>query len=356
MFVHAEIAPALLKWYDVHARTLPWRIAPGDHSAPDPYAVWLSEVMLQQTTVAAVKSYYAKFMALWPRVHDLAAAPDGDVMAAWAGLGYYARARNLLACARAIVRDHGGVFPSNFDALRNLPGLGDYTAASVAAIAFQQPVAVVDANVERVMARLLAIETPLPAARAEIRAGLMPWVPKGRPGDFAQAMMDLGAMICTPRNPVCALCPLVDMCVAHAQGTAADLPNKPGKQPKPQRHGIAHWVERDGRVLLVRRPAKGLLGGMLALPGPEWHVLSTDAAMPSAAEMPNRLGRVVHVFTHFRLTLDIVAVDTDAASSEGEFIDVAMLASVGLPTLYAKAVTAVLAQKDKICTILKTAS
>ncbi len=338
-----DVPCKLLEWYRVQARTLPWRVPPGSEIAPDPYAVWLSEVMLQQTTVAAVKSYYAKFLAIWPTVHDLAAAQDSEVMAAWAGLGYYARARNLLACARAVVYDHGGQFPDSYDALRSLPGLGDYTAASVAAIAYQQPFAVVDANVERVMARLLAIDTPFPAARSAIRQALSPLVPSDRPGDFAQAMMDLGAMICTPRNPACVLCPLVDDCAAHRQGRATAFPNKPAKVAKPERHGIAHWVEREGRVLLVRRPDSGLLGGMLALPGPEWGVLPAGSAVPVAAA--DMIARVVHVFTHFRLTLDIVAVDMDGASPEGDFIDLAKLGSVGLPTLYAKAVTAVLAHK-----------
>jgi A/G-specific adenine glycosylase len=343
MPVHAEksiISAALLGWYDVHARSLPWRIPPARDIRPDPYRVWLSEVMLQQTTVAAVKSYFAAFTDRWPTLADLAAADDADVMAAWAGLGYYARARNLLACARAVMRDHSGKFPQTYAVLRDLPGLGDYTAASIAAIAFGEAVAVVDANVERVMARLCAIETPLPKAKAEIRAHLEPIVPSARPGDFAQAMMDLGATICTSRNPTCAICPLMDVCAARKQGIAETLPIKPVKTTKPERHGVAHWIERDGQVLLVRRPEKGLLGGMRALPGPDWALVD---APPLADQV---IVRVRHVFTHFRLTLDVMACPVGQdAEQQGEFWPMEQLDAAGLPTLYAKAVTAILAQR-----------
>jgi A/G-specific adenine glycosylase len=337
----------LLSWYNANARILPWRLPPGSRVQADPYAIWLSEVMLQQTTVAAVKPYYATFMARWPRVENLAAAEDADVMAAWAGLGYYARARNLLACARAVVRDHAGGIPDTYDELRTLPGLGDYTAASVAAIAFGRAVPVIDANVERVMARVCAIDRPLAKARPAIRAILAPLVPNDVPGDFAQAVMDLGATVCTPRNPRCMLCPLAEICVAYTKDAVDEFPVKSAKLPKPDRYGIAYWVECDGRVLLVRRPAKGLLGGMLGLPGLEWQ----KRKPPQHTQC---LARVVHNFTHFRLTLDTVALDISTLGPQdkvaleqcGQYWDLQRLHEAGLPTLYAKAVTAVLAQRE----------
>ncbi|PZU61881.1 MAG: A/G-specific adenine glycosylase, partial [Sphingobium sp.] len=249
----SKIARDLLAHYDVHARRLPWRAPPGANAA-DPYHVWLSEVMLQQTTVAAVGPYFEKFTVRWPTVEDLAASADADLMAAWAGLGYYARARNLLACARAVVADHGGRFPDTEDALRALPGLGAYTAAAVAAIAFGRRAVVVDANVERVVARLFAIATPLPAARPDIRAAADSITPDLRAGDFAQAMMDLGATICTARNPACGICPLRQDCAAVRTADPAAFPVKAPKKAKPHRLGHAWWIERsDGQVWLVRR-------------------------------------------------------------------------------------------------------
>ncbi|MEI6800276.1 MAG: A/G-specific adenine glycosylase, partial [Pseudomonadota bacterium] len=274
-------AQSLLDWYDTHGRDLPWRIRPEARRAgqgADPYRIWLSEVMLQQTTVAAVKAYFARFTALWPTVHALAAAQDGAVMAEWAGLGYYARARNLLACARAVVARHGGVFPADLHALRALPGVGPYTAAAVASIAFDVPEVVVDGNVERVMARVFAIQTPLPLAKPELVKAAALLTPQTRAGDYAQAVMDLGATICTPRQPACGICPWVTGCQARAQGIAADLPRKLAKPAKPTRTGQV-WLGRraDGAILLERRADKGLLGGTLGFPGSGWDGYDLEA-------------------------------------------------------------------------------
>ena len=322
-----DFAGRLLAWYDRAARVLPWRIAPNSGLSPDPYSIWLAEVMLQQTTVVAVAGYFARFTERWPTVADLAAADDADVMAAWAGLGYYARARNLLACARAVVRDHGGSFPDSEAALRTLPGIGDYTAASVAAIAFGRAAVVVDANIERVIARHRLIETPLPMAKREIRAALAPLVPTDRPGDFAQALMDLGAGICTPRRPACAICPLMADCRARGLPDIERLPVKPPKKAKPHRHGIAHWIEEDGRIWLVRRPDKGMLGGMRALPGGDW----ADAPPAESA-----IVSIDHGFTHFDLTLALVRREATDAAAEGEWWPISDLDAAGLPTLYRK--------------------
>ncbi len=324
-----SVAYRLLDWYDRSARDLPWRVPPGSEAIPDPYRVWLAEVMLQQTTVAAVAGYFRSFTKRWPSVFDLAAADDADVMAAWAGLGYYARARNLLACARAVVRDHGGLFPDEEARLRALPGIGDYTAASVAAIAFGRPSVVIDANIERVMARHRLIETPLPAAKREIRAALAPLVPEARPGDFAQALMDLGATICTPRAPACAICPLMADCRARGRGDIERLPVKAPKKAKPLRHGVAYWIEEKGRLWLVRRPEKGMLGGMRALPGSEW----TDTPPPESGVV-----HVDHSFTHFDLRLTLVRSKSPLAAAEGEWWPISDLDAAGLPTLYRKLV------------------
>lgn len=264
----------LLTFYDHNARKMPWRVGPKDRARgvqPDPYRVWMSEIMLQQTTVAAVKDYFERFTAKWPTVRDLAAAEDADVMAEWAGLGYYARARNLLKCARSVVAEYDGVFPGTVEELLKLPGVGPYTAGAVAAIAFDQPATVVDGNVERVMARLFDIHTPLPAAKPELTEKAAELTPNERPGDYAQAVMDLGATICTPRNPACGLCPWRSPCQAQAAGTAAELPKKTPKKPKPIRHGVVYIAKRvDGAFLLETRPDSGLLGGMLGWPGSEW--------------------------------------------------------------------------------------
>lgn len=326
-----DFAARLLTWYDAHARDLPWRIAPGSTAAPDPYRIWLAEVMLQQTTVAAVAGYWQRFMARWPTVADLAAADDGDVMAAWAGLGYYARARNLLACARAVVAQHGGRFPDTEADLHQLPGIGNYTAAAVAAIAFGRASVVVDANVERVIARHALIRDPLPAAKAAIRAALTPVVSADRPGDFAQGLMDLGAGICSVRAPRCDLCPIAGDCAARAAGCAESLPVKLPRKTKPQRFGIAHWIEADGRLWLERRPSAGLLGGMLALPGDDW----------GAAELPADAAALVrHSFTHFDLQLAVVRAPSSVNCMNGQWWPLNALDAAGLPTLYRKAVDA----------------
>ena len=308
-------AQALLAWYDRHARTLPWRIAPGEGATgetADPYRVWLSEIMLQQTTVGAVRPYFERFTQLWPNVFALAAADDAVLMGEWAGLGYYARARNLLACARTVAGEHGGIFPSTAAALRDLPGIGDYTSAAIAAIAFRQPAPVVDGNVERVVSRLAAIETSFPAARPLVRAIVAAAIPVDRPGDFAQSMMDLGATICTPRRPACVICPLCAGCAARAAGTPDAFPVKAAKKARPQRRGAAFVAFRqaDGAVWLRTRPPSGLLGGMAEPPTTGWSARSdgeTDAeAAPFAAEWRNA-GEVSHGFTHFLLTLQIFA-------------------------------------------------
>ena len=331
------ISEDLLAWYDRHARVLPWRSPPGA-AAPDPYRVCLSEVMLQQTTVAAVKPYFERFTARWPTVEALAAADDAELMAGWAGLGYYSRARNLLACARMVVAEHGGRFPENAAALRKLPGIGDYTAAAIAAIAFGEPAIEVDGNVERVIARLYAIDTPLPAAKAVIRERAAALTPAERPGDHAQAMMDLGATICTPRRPACAICPLRAECRAFALGRAEDFPVKAPKTARPHRRGLVFWAEADGQVLLVTRPAKGLLGGMRALPSGTWgDTLDLDQAPVGASwrilETPVR-----HVFTHFSLDLTVAMACVARVDVEGgEWWPIDRLAEAGLPTVFDKA-------------------
>ena len=317
-----DAARALLCWYVVDKRRLPWRAEAG--AAADPYRVWLSEVMLQQTTVAAVRPYFERFTARWPSVEALAAAEDGEVMAAWAGLGYYARARNLLACARAVVAEHDGRFPEEEAELRKLPGIGAYTAAAIAAIAFGKRAVVVDGNVERVVARLHALREPLPAARPRIRALADAMTPAEGAGDFAQAMMDLGATICVPRGPDCQRCPIGAFCRAYAEGTPEAYPVKAPKTARPHRHGTAYWLERDGAVLLVRRPARGLLGGMLALPEEE----------PIAAAW-EEAGAVAHVFTHFALTMTLRCARS-GARPEGIWWPIAELDEAGLPTLFAK--------------------
>ena len=323
---------ALLDWYDENRRALVWRPAP-DGGRPDPYRVWLSEVMLQQTTTPHATPYFLTFTARWPTVSDLAAAPDAEVMAAWAGLGYYARARNLLACARAVAGGHGGVFPDTEAGLLALPGVGAYTAAAVAAIAFGRPANVVDGNVERVMARLFAVETPLPAAKPELKRLAGTLVADDRPGDWAQALMDLGATVCRPGRPLCEACPLTPWCAGYTSGHPERWPLKAKKADRPRRTGVA-WVLRDnrGRVALVRRPDKGLLGGMLGLPTSEWSESRTNAAPPAVADW-REAGAIEHVFTHFSLTLTV-----RAAIGAGDFLWTdpdAALAS--LPTVFRKA-------------------
>ncbi len=327
-----SLRAALLDWYDAHARSLPWRAPPGAEAKTDPYRVWLSEVMLQQTTVPHAAPYFERFTTRWPTVADLAAVEDADLMAAWAGLGYYARARNLLACARAVAAEYDGVFPQTEAELLTLPGVGAYTAAAVAAIAFDQPANVVDGNVERVMSRLFALETPLPAARPELRRLAALFVDAHRPGDWAQALMDLGSGVCRPRSPLCDQCPLAFDCEALKTGTPERYPLKTKKAERPHRRGHA-YVLRDGagRVALVRRPDKGLLGGMAGLPTSDWGG-APEFAPPVDADW-RAAGSVEHVFTHFSLTLEV-----HVATGEGDFLWTPEdEAAKALPTVFRKA-------------------
>jgi A/G-specific adenine glycosylase len=333
----------LLRWYDRHRRIMPWRALPGE--APDPYRVWLSEIMLQQTTVAAVIPYFEKFLALFPNVAVLAQAETTSVMAAWAGLGYYARARNLHACARAVAA-RGGVFPDRLEGLRALPGIGPYTARAIAAIAFNQPVVPVDGNVERVMARLYNITIPLPAAKRALalaadRFGSHP-AAHARPGDFAQALFDLGATICT-RRPACGICPLAAGCAGRIAGAPETLPSRAAKPARPLRHGALFWLtDAGGQVLLRRRPDAGLLGGMTELPGTEWRSepWTQDAAL-LAGPMPadwRRAGQVRHVFTHFELRLDVFAARVETIRAAGFLARASALQAEALPSVMRKGV------------------
>ncbi|MEL7091771.1 MAG: A/G-specific adenine glycosylase [Pseudomonadota bacterium] len=338
-------AADLLDWYDVHARKMPWRVSPADKQAgtrPDPYAVWMSEIMLQQTTVAAVTDYFRAFISRWPTVSDLAAADDAEVMGAWAGLGYYARARNLLKCARAVVAEHGGQFPADHAALLKLPGIGPYTAAAISSIAFDLRHVVVDGNVERVMARLHDEHTPLPAAKPILTEYAEALTPRARPGDYAQAVMDLGATVCTPRAPACGICPWRNPCAARLAGTVQELPKKSPKKAKPIRHGTVYLAQRsDGAWLLETRPDKGLLGGMLGWPGSEWvdASLPRGTAPPIAADWVQISGEVRHTFTHFHLLLDVMHAELpqDSIPDRGHFVPRADFRPSDLPTVMRKA-------------------
>jgi A/G-specific adenine glycosylase len=330
-----DASNALLRWYAVDKRRLPWRAEKGER--PDPYKVWLSEVMLQQTSVAMARPYFDKFVSRWPSVEALAAADEADVMAAWAGLGYYARARNLIACARSIAGPHQGRFPDTEAELRKLPGIGRYTAAAIAAIAFGRRAVVVDGNVERVVSRLFAVEEALPAARAKLYRLADQLTPAEGAGDFAQAMMDLGATICTPRSPACAICPLFELCAARRAGDPQRYPLRAAKAAKPHRQGNAYWLEHDGHVLLVRRPASGLLGGMLALPSGRWgEAAAPGEDAPVAAEW-SEVGAVDHVFTHFSLTLRLYGASARERPAGGIWWPLEALEEAGLPTVFAKA-------------------
>ncbi len=346
----APDATVLLAWYDRHRRRLPWRAAPGE--ATDPYRVWLSEIMLQQTTVKAVIPYYERFLAAWPSVSALAAAPLDSVLKAWAGLGYYARARNLHACARAVAALHGGRFPSEEAELRALPGIGDYTAAAIAAIAFARRATPVDGNIERVVARLARIEEPLPAAKPRIRRLAALITPPRRAGDFAQALMDIGATICTPRQPACGLCPWSAACAARRAGDAGDFPRKPPKTRGRPRRGAAFVALRaDGKVLLRTRPGHGLLGGMTEVPTTAWTPDFDAADALADAPFPTRRwrqvpGTVSHVFTHFPLALCVfvaqVAART-AAPAGMRWIAREALSQEALPSVMRKVVAHALA-------------
>jgi A/G-specific adenine glycosylase len=316
--VHDQVV-RLLDWYDGHGRDLPWRMKGGRRA--DPYHVWLSEIMLQQTTVAAVKDYFLKFIGLWPDVAALAAANRDDVLTAWAGLGYYARARNLHACAKAVVADHGGTFPADHALLLKLPGIGPYTAGAIAAIAFDLPYAAVDGNVERVLSRFHAIEEPLPLSKPRITALATGLVPMLRAGDFAQAMMDLGATLCTPKSPACDICPWTEDCAGRRAGIAATLPRKLARKAVPTRRGVVFWIARgDGAVLLRRRADKGLLGGMMEVPSSDWGDAFPDGAdgAPIVAQWRKRPGLVRHTFTHFHLELEVWQAEAVATGEIGD--------------------------------------
>ena len=344
---HVDCAPdpaVLLAWYDRHRRHLPWRSAPGEQA--DPYHVWLSEIMLQQTTVKAVGPYYAKFLARWPRVDSLAAAKLDDVLRDWAGLGYYARARNLHACAKAVAEQHGGHFPDTEDALRMLPGIGGYTAAAIAAIAFGRRAVAIDGNIERVIARLFAIETELPAAKSEIRARAETLVPQLRAGDFTQAMMDLGATICTPKKPACGICPWMEVCEARTRGDAETFPRKAPKVEGRMRYGASFVVVRaDDHVLIRTRPTKGLLGGMTEVPSTAWtHVLEAVEALaqaPLSLKWRKLPGVVEHGFTHFPLQQTVFVARAPAktkAPSGMRWVALAELHGEALPNVMRKVV------------------
>jgi len=345
---------ALLAWYDRHRRTLPWRAPRGER--PDPYRVWLSEIMLQQTTVKAVAPYYARFLARWGDVQALAASPLDEVLKSWAGLGYYARARNLHACARAVVERHGGVFPASEAELRALPGIGAYTAAAIAAIAFDAPASPVDGNIERVVARLFAVTEPLPAAKEELRRLARGLTPQRRAGDFAQAMMDLGATICTPKKPACALCPWNESCAAFARADAGTLPRRTPKREGALRRGAAFVARRmDGCVLVRTRPAKGLLGGMTEVPTTDWAADFAETDAVGAAprfSLPRRTGKnglrwrrlsgvVRHVFTHFPLELSVYLAEIPAgtpAPAGTRWVAIAKLPGEAVPSVMRKVV------------------
>jgi A/G-specific adenine glycosylase len=340
-----RIAPALLAWYSEHARVLPWRAKPGE--AVDPYRIWLSEIMLQQTSVTAAAPYFLRFLKLWPRVQDLAAAPVEDIMRAWAGLGYYARARNLHACAKAVSERFGGAFPAAEDSLKTLPGIGDYTAAAIAAIAFGKKATVVDGNVERVVSRLFAVEEALPASKPTLKTLAASITPETRAGDFAQSMMDLGATVCIPKNPRCMLCPVAELCSAREQGIAAELPRRAAKGEQRVRVGIAFWlVNGDGAVLLRRRPPKGLLGGMMEVPSSDWVAKEGADLNALAAQSPVRTrwralsGIVTHTFTHFQLELAVHlgVKKTGWESIEGEWVSIEELGGQALPSVMRKVV------------------
>jgi A/G-specific adenine glycosylase len=338
-----ELPALLLRWYDRHRRVLPWRAGPGERA--DPYRVWLSEIMLQQTTVATVGAYFDRFVARWPRLGDLASAELDAVLHAWQGLGYYARARNLHACARVVFEQHGGRFPETEAGLRALPGIGDYTAAAIAAIAFDAPATVLDGNVERVIARLFAVTEPLPDAKPALRRLARTLTPTERPGDYAQAIMDLGATLCTPRKPHCILCPWREACKARAQGLAEALPARRAKADRPTRRGVAFWAVRpDGAVLLRRRPESGLLGGMMEVPSTiwreaPWSETEAKAAAPFAAQWRLLPGTVRHGFTHFHLELAIMVGTVRAGFSRGgQWVAPDALGDQALPTLMKKVV------------------
>ncbi|MEX3007972.1 A/G-specific adenine glycosylase [Hoeflea sp. TYP-13] len=346
---NAKISAGLLDWYDRHHREFPWRISPSDRKRgvkPTPYHVWLSEIMLQQTTVQAVRPYFLTFIERWPDVVSLADAPDDDIMKAWAGLGYYSRARNLKKCAELVASQHGGMFPDNETALKTLPGIGDYTAAAIAAIAFNSHASVVDGNIERVIARLLRLATPLPAVKPEIKAHMSCLTPHDRPGDFAQAMMDLGATICTPKRPACSFCPLNGSCAVSGLNEAESLPLKPPKKTRPVRRGAAFVaIASDGAILLRKRPGEGLLGGMSEVPTSRWTARQDGALGVGAAPFAGdwkMAGTIKHVFTHFELRLDVYRAKfaNKPAYEDGWWSGTHTVSGEALPTVMKKAIAA----------------
>lgn len=343
----AAFRVAILKWYDKHHRALPWR--PPIGQKPDPYHVWLSEIMLQQTTVPAVAPYFQKFLQRWPSVHDLANAKDDDVLQAWAGLGYYARARNLIKCARVVSSDFKGKFPKSAEALQTLPGVGRYTSAAIASIAFQQPATVVDGNVERIMARIFAVEDPVPAAKEKLYelAHVFSDRREDRPGDYAQALMDLGSTICTPKSPKCMICPVQRFCTGYKKGIAAELPKRSAKAERPFRYGHAYWIEnKKGQILIEKRPAKGLFGAMPGFPTSPWIALPSrkklpDLERPASLKLSNQDMHVRHVLTHFELRLDLWRGTAgndiiDTLGIQADWVDYKNLETLGFPTLFKK--------------------
>ena len=337
-----SIAPPLLKWYDRHRRTLPWRALAGQKA--NPYAVWLSEIMLQQTTVATVGPYFHKFMKQWPTLKDLAKADLNEVLSAWAGLGYYSRARNLHACAKALIENHGGIFPQTEKELLALPGIGPYTAAAIAAIAFNIPANVVDGNVERVMARLFSVKEAMPKGKAKLKQLAAPLVPQKRAGDYAQALMDLGATICTPRSPKCGACPFAKICTAHAQGDEESYPRRSAKKKIPEKQAIVFVLQDSrGRFWLRQRPPRGLLGGMLEFPSSPWQeeavtLKQAIASLPDDAPSKWTLSdlSVRHVFTHFALTLRIATATTGKKPPQGLWLEAGKAKKSALPGLMLK--------------------
>jgi A/G-specific adenine glycosylase len=345
----SEFSRQLLAWYDRHARALPWRVPPAKSKAcerPDPYRVWLSEVMLQQTQVATVREYYLKFLSLWPSVHDLANADTEDVMKAWAGLGYYSRARNLKKCAGIVAVELGGVFPDNVTDLKKLPGIGDYTAAAIAAIAFGEPAAVIDGNIERVMTRQHRIDKPVRECKEQIRSLVADLLPRERPGDFAQAMMDLGATLCSPKKPGCALCPVAATCLAFAKGDMERFPVKAPKPEKPVRKGAAFVIfNSDGHVYLQKRKTSGLLGGMSEVPGSAWTARIDGATGETALPFDGawqKAGKARHTFTHFHLELEVWHTEATHHRGDGWWSTPDALPGEALPTVMKKAISVVL--------------
>lgn len=337
-----RLRKVLLDWYDASGRTLPWRIRPEDRlkgMAPDPYAVWLSEIMLQQTTVPHVTPYWEKFLARWPNVNDLATAEQDDVLAMWAGLGYYARARNLHKCAKVLRDEFGGQFPQTEKELLKLPGIGPYTAATLAAICFDEPTNIVDGNVERVIARLHAESAPLPKSKKIIRDLAAPIADPKRPGDYGQALMDLGATICSPRNPKCGTCVWAFDCRAFKDGNPEYYPVKI-KKTRPAKYGAAFALISGDEIYLRKRPEKGLLGGMLELPGSPWEAAMPASPLEYAPEQRNWEkcdGQVKHVFTHFELRLDVYRAET-SKNEEGIWVNPKDMSSFAVPTLTKKAI------------------